>query len=327
MAAGFATEKVLVGDVGGTNVRFALGHHDAQGRVVINNVTKLRGDDFSGFDAAVESYLSTLDTEQKPMRALFAMAGPVRNNRVRLTNRAGWDVSGPDLAAHFGLAEVLVVNDFAAMARAMPELPDSAFHEIIDGRAEAGAPVLVSGPGTGVGMATLLPMPGGRWRVMTGEGGHASYAPGNERESALVDELRRRHGYVSRELALSGSGMDLVMQAIAALDGVPFVPRTPAQVLELAAAGDPTCVEVCEMRAGGLMQMLGDATLTMGARGCVVITGGVAERLIDWVRAPKALDRFFQRGPMSGYMRDIPVRMIAEPMAALYGAAALLFEH
>lgn len=321
-------KPVLVGDVGGTNVRFALASRTgrAGGGISIARFAKLPGDDFPGFDAALQHYLAEIPETERPDYALFALAGPVSNNRITLTNRAGWCVDGHQLARAFGLRDVTIVNDFAAMARAMPELPDTAFLPIKPGTALAGAPLLVAGPGTGVGMATLLPKGGHDWQVLTGEGGHASYAPGNPDEAELAEELRRRHGYVSRELVLAGKGLDHVMEALCAIRGEAFVRRAPAEVLSLAQSGDALCREVCLIRAGGLMQTLGDAALTVGARAGVVIVGGVAERLIDWIRTPESLARFENRGPMSTYMHDIPVRLIAEPTAPLYGAAALLFE-
>jgi glucokinase len=324
-----ASRPVLVGDVGGTNVRFALARRapSANGTTIaISRFDRLPGDDFASFDAALQAYLARLPQEERPDNALFALAGPVRDNRITLTNRSGWSVDGDALARAFGLHAVVIENDFAAMARAMPELPESAFIPVKPGTPVTGAPLLVAGPGTGVGMATLLPCEGGGWQVLTGEGGHASYAPGNAGEAELAEELRRRHGYVSRELVLAGKGLDLVMEALCAVRGEAYVRRAPAEVLTLAEQGDALCQEVCRMRAGGLMQMLGDAALTVGARAGVVIVGGVAERLIDWIRTPEAIARFEERGPMSPYMHDIPVRLVAEPAAPLFGAAALFFE-
>lgn len=321
------TRPVLVGDIGGTNVRFALATKDEYGEIDIDHFAKFPGDDFPDFETVAGTYLKQLGVEDAPDHALFALAGPVREDEVTLTNRSGWHVSGRTIAQHLGLSACWLVNDFAAMARAMPELPDEAFHLIHEGNPMPDAPLLVAGPGTGVGMATLIPLPGLGWHVLTGEGGHGCFAPGNARESALADWLRReKRVYVSRELVLSGSGLDTVMEALAAIDGIPFEPREPAAVLECAARGEPFCLGVVKLRSEALMQMLGDAALTNGARGGVIIVGGVAERLLDWLKRPQALERFFERGPMSHYMRDIPIRLIREPAAALYGAAALAFE-
>jgi glucokinase len=220
------------------------------------------------------------------------------------------------------------VNDYAAMARAIPELPDSHFKVLHDGEHDSDGrqPILVSGPGTGLGMATLLPVGHSGWRVVTGEGGHAAFAPATPREWALYETLKDQHGYVSRELVLSGSGLNDVHRALCAIDGVEWQEIAPADMLKLAREGDRICNDICEIRARGTLYALGDAALMNGAKGGVVITGGVAERLADWLEDPAALDRFFRRGPMSAYMKPITIRLLLAGEAALIGAAALYFD-
>lgn len=321
-----ASETVLVGDVGGTNARFAIGERRATGGIDIHHFKKLRGDDFPDFEPAVGAYLDSLPNKERPRRALFALAGPVINNRVRLTNRQGWDADGNAIAEELGFEAVHIVNDYAAMARAIPELPETAFRTLQDAPGLPGEPILVAGPGTGIGVATLIPLQGGGYHALTGEGGHSTYPAVTEREMQLSAELQRRHGYVSRELVLAGMGLDPVMEALAAIDGQVHVRREPQEVIDLARAGDGFCREVIELRAHGLMQALGDVALTNGTRGGVVVTGGVAERIVDWLDTPEALARFNRRGKQSDYMQAIPIRLLLSDDAPLIGAAALAFE-
>lgn len=317
--------SVLVGDIGGTNVRFGRAHLNGSGRPEVENIEILPGDNFDSFDAALEVYLNRLEGH-RPTAALFAFAGPVKEGNVQLTNR-DWLVNSGELAHKTGLERVRVVNDYAAMARSIPELGPDSFKVLHEGRMpQERTPILVAGPGTGLGMATLLPVGDRRWRVMTGEGGHAAFAPRSDREWELTKRLQQRHGYVSKELVLSGSGLDAVHEALCEIDGVPWQQTEPAEIMRRAHAGDRISRDICEIRAGATLDALGDAALINGTRGGVVVTGGVAERLVDWLASPKALSRFFERGPMSHYMEPIPIRLLMQGDAALIGAAALHFD-
>jgi len=213
------------------------------------------------------------------------------------------------------------------MARSIPELGDESFRLLHHGRTpDERSPILVAGPGTGLGMATLLPEGERGWRVMTGEGGHAAFAPRSEREWELTKRLQQRHGYVSKELVLSGSGLNAVHEALCEIDGVEWELTPPAEIMSRAHQGDRLSRDICEIRAGATLDALGDAALINGTRGGVVITGGVAERLVDWLSTPTAMSRFFERGPMSHYMEPIPIRLLMQGDAALIGAAALHFD-
>nr|WP_070959065.1 glucokinase [Hyphomonas sp. Mor2] len=318
-------DTVLVGDIGGTNVRFGRARLGFAGHPEVDDIAVMPGDSFQTFHDALSVYLGQLGNK-RPQQALFAFAGPVRDGVVRLTNR-DWVVDSHALAEKTGLERIRLVNDYAAMARSIPELGDDSFRLLHDGRTpDERSPILVAGPGTGLGMATLLPEGERGWRVMTGEGGHAAFAPRSEREWELTKRLKATHGYVSKELVLSGSGLNAVHQALCDIDGVTWERTPPAEIMQRAETGDALCRDICEIRAGATLDALGDAALINGTRGGVVITGGVAERLVDWLAQPKALSRFFERGPMSHYMEPIPIRLLMEGEAALIGAAALHFD-
>ncbi|WP_300390178.1 glucokinase [Henriciella sp.] len=319
-------DPVLVGDIGGTNVRFAIARRGFAGHCTVSDVSVMPGDGFDKFDDALNTYCDHIG-KTCPERALIALAGPVDEGHVKLTNR-DWIVDEKRLEANTGLKRVRLVNDYAAMARAIPELPESDFRLLQAGDPDESErePILVSGPGTGVGMATLIPVGTTNWRVLTGEGGHAAFAPFNDRERALAVKLEESHGYVSRELVLSGSGLNAVHKALCDIDGVEWEELPPAEIMKRAGQGDRICRDICEIRARGTLYALGDAALMNGTKGGVVVTGGVAERLADWLAAPEALERFNNRGPMSDYMHPIPIRLLLSGEAALVGAAALHFD-
>lgn len=308
---------VLVGDVGGTNVRFALAVRRG-GAFRIERFEVLQGKDFPTFEDALQRYLD--QSGVRPAMACFAMAGPVKNGTGRLTNR-DWLISSEAIATRFGIADVTVINDFLAMARSVPELDVDAFESIFDGDVIAGAPTIVAGPGTGLGVSTLVP-DGAGWRVISGEGGHTAYSPRTDLEHDVARVLKREHGYVSNELVASGSGLTAVHRAFCELFDRGYEPVSPAEMRVRSDAGDEMFRSLIELRALAVMGFAGDLALINGALGGVVLAGGVSERISDFLRTPMARERFVSRGPMTDFLSRCPVRLLHDPVAPLVGAAA-----
>jgi glucokinase len=313
-----AEKEVLVGDVGGTSVRFAIARREND-RFLIDHYQKLEGDDFSSFDDALALYLS--QTDLAPDQACFALAGPIEGGEVDLTNRL-WHVSASGISRRFNMSCVHLINDFAGMARAVPEIDPASFETIIDGDPVEGAPILVAGPGTGFGVATLLGSPTAGWQVLNGEGGHMAFSPRDGAELELAKVLLRRHGYVSNELVASGSGLKCVHEALCEIHGRAHQETSPQEMRRLADAGDAMFRSLIQIRANTVMSAVGDLVLANGALGGVVLAGGVSERIADYLKSPEARDRFVQRGPLSRYLRNCPVRLMGDPEAPLIGAAA-----
>ncbi len=311
-------DGILVGDVGGTNVRFAIARREA-GKITVEGFDRLAGDDYVAFDKAVATYLERSGT--KITRACIALAGPVRDGEVWLTNRQ-WKVSASGLKERFGFEDVRLINDFTAWARSVPEHDASAFESILPGTPVEGSPILVAGPGTGFGVATLLKAKRGGWHVIAGEGGHMAFPPRTALEFDVGARLMASHGYVSNELVSSGSGLDAVHAAFCEVFGREVEPLSPQEMRLRADAGDEMFRELIMMRACATMGTVGDLALANGALGGVVLVGGVTERLIDFLRSPQAVERFRSRGPMSHYLADVPVRLMHDPEAPLIGAAA-----
>lgn len=311
-------DELLVGDVGGTNVRFAMARRTA-GRFVIDHFKKLEGDDFGSFEDALASYLET--TGLKPDHACFALAGPVRAGEVLLTNRR-WHVSARHVSDRFGIGAVNLLNDFAAMARAVPEFDPTTFDTIVDGTPLEGAPVLVAGPGTGFGVATLLGSGESTWHVLNGEGGHVAFSPRDETELELARILLARHGYVSNELVASGSGLNAVHEAFCEMHGRTYQEIGPQEMRRLADAGNEMLRSLIQLRANTVMSAVGDLVLVNGALGGVVLAGGVTGHIADFLKSPEACERFVERGPLCQYLRNCPVSLMRDPEAPLIGAAA-----
>lgn len=320
------SSKVLVGDVGGTSARFALAHLDDNGHPSLDNFKKQQNDDFGSLCDSLSSYIS--ETGAKADAALIAVAGPIdRQGCAQLSNRK-WPQIAPDaLKSKLGYSALKLVNDFAAMARAVPEMPDAAFVEILPGNSDPGAPFLVTGPGTGFGVGTLVTLPNGDYHVLTGEGGHAAYAAHTVREAELAERLMSEYGYVSTEMVVGGVWLQPVFNVLSDMHGVARRELKPSEIMEAAEAGDPVSLEVCELRARSIMGAVGDGVLINGAKGGAVLTGGVAERMVKWLKQPAAVARFYERGSHTDYMQNIPVRVMTSPKAPLIGAAALMFDY
>lgn len=310
-------EGILVGDVGGTNVRFAIARRQ-NGRIEADNFEKFAGDDYGRFDEVLRAYLDK--TNVRVDRACFAMAGPVQHGEVTLTNR-GWHVSETHLQELFGFTDVRLINDFTAMARSVPEFDHGSFERVLPGTPEPEEPVIVAGPGTGFGVATLF-HECGNWHVLNGEGGHIAFSPRTDLEFELTKILLKKFGYVSNELVASGMGLEPVHEAFCEIYGREVEDLSPQEMRKRADAGDEMYHQLIMVRACTVMGAVGDLALANGAVGGVVLAGGVSERIVDFLRSPEAAARFRERGPMSYFLEDCPVDLLHDPEAPLVGAAA-----
>lgn len=310
---------IVVGDIGGTNARFGLAQSGADGKINVKAYFQSPCDDFLTFDDAIKAYLSRLD--KKPDAISLAAAGSKQNKRIKLTNR-NWEISEANMLNLTGISSVLLSNDFAAMARSVPEMGDDDFQYLHEGVACPDAPILVAGAGTGFGVSYLTPTKIG-WHVQNTEGGHMAYAPRNDIELEVFSILRKQHGYIPIEMMTSGSGLVSLHKAICERHGKIYSSISPAEIRKRALDGDEICAEICNLRAGAIMGALGDLAFAGGARGGIILAGGVSEKNIEFCMQPKAMDNYFIRGPRSDYLKDIPMKLIKNPMAALIGAAAL----
>ncbi|MBI1361301.1 MAG: glucokinase [Alphaproteobacteria bacterium] len=310
---------ILVGDIGGTNARFALAEASAGG-LLVKHIWKRRGEDFATFDAAIDAFRK--DVPAKIDGVSLGVAGPVRDDRAQLLHR-DWSIDGPHLAGRLGVARAVIVNDFMPMARSAPDLPAGDLREITPGDADPGGAVAVGGPGTGFGLAVLRRIGKSGWVVIGGEGGHQAFAPQSRFEWEVAERLSKSVGYVSNEIVAAGAGFEATLAAVADVMGQEREPLTPADVEARAAKGDPLSLEMCRLRAATVMTALGDAVLSVNATGGVFVAGGVAVKLQPYLKEEEALARFYERGPRRDLMSRIPIKMIVSEEAPLLGAARL----
>jgi glucokinase len=300
-------ELGLVADLGGTNVRFALAGESG----ALEKVRSYPSHSFAGMAQAAKAYLA--DTGAAPKRAAIAVAGPVKDNRVHLTN-LGWSFSGDDL----GIAETRLLNDFEAIALSLGRLAPADLVTIgpqIDGQGT----IAIVGPGTGLGVGGAV-QTGERVVPLVTEGGHAAFAPGDDYELAVFQHLRREFGRVSTERILSGPGLVRLHEAMCAVDGVAHETLSPEDITK--AAPGSHAAKVFDRFLMILGAVAGDIALVMGARGGVMIAGGILPSFAQRLAASGFRSRFEDKGRFGDYMRAIPTRLIVQTHAGLIGAAA-----
>lgn len=316
--AGPAWPAVVV-DLGGTNVRFAtVDGPDAP----LGQVEAYRGDDHADFDSAFATYLAR--AKQRPRALAVAVAGPIEGDSITVTNRDHWVISASAVADRHGLDRVVLLNDFEAMVRVLPALTPADTIRIGGAGDLPDRTMVLMGPGTGLGVATLVRRPRG-WIVLSGEGGHVELAPGTEREDAAFDILRREHGRVSAETVLSGRGLVDLYRALATLDGArPTLDDAPAITGAALGRDDPRAREAVSLFCALTGAYAGDLALIVGARGGVYLGGGILPRLADIIPETPLRARFEAKAPMEDFVRPIPVRLITAAYPGLAGAALWL---
>ena len=311
----------LLADIGGTNVRFATLAPDGKIGAVEAWLTALYPD----FATAVRTYAEVAGVALPFERAAICAAGPLEGDHIDLTNCA-WKISCAEIAAASGAKQPVLVNDFAAVAQALPVLSeDDLIH--FGGTAPLDlAPKVVLGPGTGLGVAALVPDDARKWTVVAGEGGHADLAPGNDREIAIVFHLLREHGHVSVERVLSGPGLETLYLAIAALDGVAVKVKPIAADIAKAARAktDPVAVETVQLFTGWLGAVAGNLALAFGGRGGVYIAGGIVPQWGELFDAKLFRHRFEAKGRMRNFLHPIPTYLITAKDLAFRGLAEML---
>jgi len=307
----------LVGDVGGTNARFAL--VDATGH--IRNPRSFAARDYGSLSAVIGDYLETTAGRKRPPRAVIAVAGPVMDGEIAFTN-LDWQVSEGDLLATFEFEAVKLLNDFAAQALACPLLDPEDLRPIGQRLRGGGqdCPIVVLGAGTGFGVAGLARGALGDVPVAT-EGGHAAFAPGDEVELEIWRRLQARYGRVSIERLLSGAGLFDLYRALCEMDRSEAALADEKAVMEAAAAGDASAGAALDRFAAIMGAVAGDLALTFGARGGVFVSGGIAPRMADRLAASQFRARFEAKGRLSPFVREIPTSLVLHPYPAIVGAA------
>lgn len=316
----------LVADIGGTNARFGWMARPDTG---VTHVRSLPCAAHAGPTEAASAYLAELRERlgsgfEAPRAAAWAVATPVTGDRVALTN-SGWSFSRHAARVGLGLERLDVLNDFEALALALPSLQPSQRRPVgCTPRPAPGGVLAVVGPGTGLGVAALLPHRGA-WVAVPGEGGHATLAPADDLESAVLAAARREFAHVSAERLLSGIGLPVLHRAIAAVEGRVADTLSAEHIVERGIAGsDAPCGRTLDLFCALLGSFAGNVALTVGARGGLYVGGGIVPRLGERFFSSRFRERFEAKGRYRPYLQAIPTHLITDTMAALTGAGAAL---
>lgn len=313
----------LLADIGGTNIRLAWQERPGG---PLRDTRVLPCAQYPAVEAAIAAYRADVGIAAA-REAAFGMANPVTGDAVRMTNH-NWSFSQRALRAALGLRRLVVINDFTALALALPALAPELLRQVGGGAAVAGSAIVLVGPGTGLGVSGLVFPPGSRSGVpLAGEGGHVTLAVQTQLEFDVLRILQARYGHVSAERAVCGAGLVDLYHALRQLRGLAGAEvSSAAQVTELALQGrDALAQQALDLFCGFLGSVAGNLALTLGALGGVYIGGGMVPRLGDWFDRSSFRSRFEAKGRFQSYLAAIPCWVI-DPAAtpALYGAARAL---
>ncbi|MDH3220470.1 MAG: glucokinase [Gammaproteobacteria bacterium] len=314
-----ARQYNLVADIGGTNARFALVDDLKPGLL---ETRSLRVADFPSLVYAARAYLEQVGLGN-PYRAAISVAAPVTGDQLNMTNHT-WNFSVREVREALGLHHLKVLNDYTALALALPFFTKNQSFKVGSGSGLNRHPIAVLGPGTGLGVSAVFPT-GNRWVPLEGEGGHVSYGPVNAREHEIVEVLREKLNHVSAESLVSGPGLSAIYAAITRLDGGAAERLSPVEVTDLALeGGSALATEALSVFCGILGTVAGNLALTVGARGGVYIGGGIVPKFLDYFTVSVFRERFEQHGRLTPYLRSISTCVITASNPALGGAAVAL---
>ncbi len=317
----------LIGDIGGTNARFAFAHQNENGTIDMSNQEQVKCEDYSNIFDAIDCYLTRNLNGHKLVSGCFAIAAPIGDgSRVDMTNNH-WGFETEKLRKALGVDAFSIINDFAAIAYALPNLQPADCLQLTQKPIRfkllnESQTYSVIGPGTGLGVGGLISCEQ-KFHVLTSEGGHATFAPGSELEVELFYVLRKRYSRLSYERILSGSGLVNLYQAFAEVEGV------EPQNLEVSAIGqnaidnnDELCVKTLSQFCAILGSFAGDIALVYNAIDGVFIAGGIMPKYQQFLLNSSFMQRFVNKGRYQSTMENIPVQLITHPNPGLLGSAS-----
>jgi glucokinase len=310
----------LLADIGGTNARFAL--ETAPGE--IGNIRVYPGADYPGIAEVMQQYL--LDTKVgRVNHAAIAIANPVDGDHVKMTNH-DWSFSIEATRRALGFDTLLVVNDFTALAMALPGLTDAQREQVGGGARRQSSVIGLLGPGTGLGVSGLIPADD-RWIALGSEGGHATFSPFDEREDLVMRFARRKFSHVSFERVCAGQGLELIYRALAERDNVAVADTfTAADVTNRALQGEALALETVNCFCAILGTFAGNIAVTLGALGGIYIGGGIVLKLGELFHKSPFRERFEAKGRFQQYLSGIPTYIITAEYPAFLGVSAILSE-
>ena len=331
----------LVADLGGTNIRFAICDAvDSTGysKVELREIEQFSLRDYEDLKHLIKHYLSNKglnESGQSIQSCCFAVAGAIFDNKVKMTNY-DWEISTDLLKDILGIENAWLINDFAAIAHAVPFLDDSQLISIGDGEPNPDAPIALFGPGTGLGAALLIPLPSDteerNYKVVATEGGHAAISARSSLELSIFDYWRAKGSRINREFFVCGAGIERLYEAIVAINNngaaLDDAKSLTAPQIQQRGCGDGTTAkdDYCRQAMHAFCTLLGsaagDQALCTGAQGGLILAGGILPKFVEFLSASNFRHRFESKGVMSDYNKAISTQLIVEPQPGLIGATA-----
>jgi glucokinase len=324
---------ILAGDIGGTKVNFGLFELVA-GELKLEHSSGHSVQKFDSFESALEEFLKSNDV--RPQKLCVGAAGPVSDGRCRLTN-ASWELDTASLKTRFGFSEVLLVNDLAATAASLPLLKEADLVTLQPGETVSHGRMAVMSSGTGLGQGFLIPDKDGCYQVLDTEGGQCGLAPNCPEEFDLFSRLSENQAPLSIEDVLSGQGLERIYRYYLAVSKSSEENKDELEGLEELTASkivEKSCTEdagLCSQTVDRFVSILGavagDMALQLLARGGVYIGGGIPPKILERMKQPFFLENFQNKKKFQDFMKSVPVYLITNELAPLWGAAGLLVDH
>lgn len=310
---------LLVADIGGTNARFGwIAHASAP----LSEVETLLCADYLRVEDAALAYLRKFHDAARPARAAIAIASAVSPGSIKVTN-SHWVLERRGFAQHVGADRTDVFNDFEAIAMALPYLTTDDYSLVGVAAPDAAYAMGVIGPGTGLGVAGVMPIRGeaGAWQTLCGEGGHVTLAGATAYQSEILRAARQHFTHVSAERLVSGIGLPTLRRAVAEVEGLPVEQELSAEEIGTLGANraDPLCEKTMEAFCSLLGSVAGNLALTLGARGGVFIAGGIVPKLGEFFAESDFREHFEAKGRYVAYLREISTPVITTPYPGLRG--------
>lgn len=317
---------VLAGDIGGTHTRLGL-FMAGKNRPRLKAEETFLSETAKGLEEIIERFLGKHETDIAG--ACFGIAGPVEEDRTKTTNLP-WEVAGGKIKEHFGFAHVRLINDVAATIRAVPLLTHKELLMLNRGKGVKDGVIGLAAPGTGLGQA-LMVWVDGRGVAMATEGGHADFAPRNEKELDLWRYLHDRYGHVSIERVVSGPGLyhiyawlkETTAYREPAWLSCALKESDPPKVIAEAAMNekDPMCSDAMTLFVSLLGGVCGNLALTGLTLGGLYLGGGIPPKILSALKQDVFMNAFTDKGRFRELVSRIPVHVILNDKAALLGAA------
>jgi glucokinase len=319
--------QLIVADVGGTHARFAIATYTEEQAIGLHAFAKFLCSDFASLSEVLRTYCVEHFMAQN-LDVVMAIAAPIVDGEVVAQANMPWRVQHAVLQHDFPQQQIHLLNDFVALAHAVPTIKNADANLLCGPDFELGisvkGPVLVIGPGTGLGAAIWLP--GAPSTVLASEAGHAALAACSDIEIAILQCLKKRWQHVDVERILSGPGLMNCYQALCEIDMKQSLYATPAEIAQAAMqAQDALAVQSLSVFCGWLGSIAADLSIIVGAQR-VILAGGIPSQILPFLQASEFAARFKDKGVMSPVMEKISVQVIEHGQLALLGAAQWYLE-